>query len=239
MQRYLYGSIKSRHCVCIHIPSTTPSAIAEILMYKAMIVDDHPLIRATMKIILKQESFEIVAEADNGADAVQRAREHVPDLVILDISMPKLDGLEALTRITALGLPIKVLVVTSQSPVFYAMRCMKAGAAGYVSKSDELGDVVKAISSIMSGYTFFPNLTINSVRRDDVEASELKLIESLSDRELAILQQLALGWSNKEIGDAMLLSNKTISTYKTRLIEKLNMKSLVHLSDFAKRNNLI
>ncbi|MEB0047326.1 MULTISPECIES: response regulator transcription factor [unclassified Pseudomonas] len=208
-------------------------------MYKAMIVDDHPVIRSTMKMILKVENFEVVAEADNGADAVQLARQHVPDLIILDISMPKLDGLEALSRITALKLSIKVLVMTSQSPVFYAMRCMKAGAAGYVSKTDEITDVVKAISSIMSGYTFFPNLTVNSVRRDDVQATELKLIESLSDRELAILQQLALGWSNKEIGDAMLLSNKTVSTYKARLIEKLNMKSLVHLSGFAKRNELI
>lgn len=208
-------------------------------MYKAMIVDDHPVIRATMKMILQQEKFEVVAEADNGADAVQRAREHIPALIILDISMPKLDGLEALSRITALKLPIKVLVMTSQSPAFYAMRCMKAGAAGYVSKADDIGEVVKAISAIMSGYTFFPNLTVNSVRRNDVQASDLKLIESLSDRELAILQQLALGWSNKEIGDAMLLSNKTISTYKARLIEKLNMKSLVHLSDFAKRNDLV
>jgi two-component system response regulator EvgA len=208
-------------------------------MYKAMVVDDHPVIRSTMKMILKQENFEVVAEADNGADAVQRAREHVPDLIILDISMPKLDGLEALSRITAFKLPIKVLVMTSQSAVFYAMRCMKAGAAGYVSKTDEMSEVLKAIGAVMSGYTFFPNLTVHSVRRDDIQASELKLIESLSDRELAILQQLALGWSNKEIGDTMLLSNKTVSTYKARLIEKLNMKSLVHLSDFAKRNDLI
>jgi two-component system response regulator EvgA len=208
-------------------------------MYSAIVVDDHPFIRSTVKMILKQEQFEVVAEADNGSAAMQLIRVHVPDLILLDISMPKLDGLETLNRIAALGLPVKVLVLTSLSPVFFSMRCMKAGAAGYVSKTDDLNELVKAISAVMSGYTFFPNLTINSVRREDVQASERKLIQSLSDRELAILQQLAKGLSNKQIGEDMLLSNKTISTYKSRLIEKLNVSSLVHLADLAKRNDLI
>ena len=82
-------------------------------------------------------------------------------------------------------------------------------------------------------------MATSSVRRSDVETTDLELIQTLSDRELTILQQLAMGLSNKEIGDSMLLSNKTISTYKTRLIEKLNVKSVVYLADFAKRNNLI
>lgn len=208
-------------------------------MYKALVVDDHPFIRSSVKMLLKQEQFEVVAEADNGADAVQMARELEPDLIILDISMPKLDGLEAISRISALGGTSKILVLTSQSALFYSMRCMKAGAAGYISKTNDLGELVKAIKAVMSGYTFFPNLATSSVRRSDVEATDLELIQSLSDRELTILQQLSNGLSNKEIGDAMLLSNKTVSTYKTRLIEKLNVKSVVYLADFAKRNNLI
>lgn len=208
-------------------------------MLKAVIVDDHPFIRSTVRMILKQEQYEVVAETDNGASAVQLTREHQPNLVLLDISMPGVDGLDALNRISALKLPVKVLVLTSLSPVFFSMRCMRAGAAGYVSKADDLDELVKAINAIKSGYTFFPDLTLNSVRRGDVETSEQALIESLSDRELSILQQLAKGLSNKQIGDDMLLSNKTISTYKARLIEKLNVSSLVHLSELAKRNNLI
>ncbi|WP_339524050.1 response regulator transcription factor [Pseudomonas sp. EL_65y_Pfl2_R96] len=208
-------------------------------MYKALVVDDHPFIRSSVKMLLKQEQFEVVAEADNGADAVQMARELEPDLIILDISMPKLDGLEVISRISALGVSSKILVLTSQSALFYSMRCMKAGAAGYISKTNELDELVKAIKAVMSGYTFFPNLATSSVRRSDVEATDLELIQSLSDRELTILQQLSNGLSNKEIGDSMLLSNKTVSTYKTRLIEKLNVKSVVYLADFAKRNNLI
>jgi two-component system response regulator EvgA len=208
-------------------------------MFKAMVVDDHPFIRSSVKMLLKQENFEVVAEADNGADALQLAREYAPDLIVLDIGMPKLDGLEVIRRITALNLKCKILVLTSQSANFYAMRCMKAGAAGYISKTDDMGELVKAIKAIMEGYTFFPELATSSVRRSDVESTDLELIQSLSDRELMILQQLSNGLSNKEIGEAMLLSSKTVSTYKTRLIDKLKVKSVVYLADFAKRNNLI
>ncbi|QHD07256.1 response regulator transcription factor [Pseudomonas sp. R76] len=208
-------------------------------MLKAIIVDDHPFIRSSVKMILQQENYEVVAQAGNGADAVQLAREHEPDLILLDISMPGVDGLDALNRISNLKLATKVLVLTSLSPVFYSLRCMKAGAAGYVSKADDLCELIKAINAIKSGYTFFPDLTVNSVRRDDVQASEAVLIQSLSDRELSIFKQLAQGLSNKQIGESMLLSNKTISTYKARLIEKLNITSLIHLAALAKRNDVI
>ena len=208
-------------------------------MFKALVVDDHPFIRSSVKMLLKQEGFEVVAEADNGADAIQLAREHEPELIVLDIAMPKLDGLEVIARLCGLGLSCKILVLTSQSPQFYSMRCMKAGAAGYISKTNDMDELVKAIKAVMSGYTFFPNLALSSVRRSDAETTDLELIQTLSDRELTILQQLSQGLSNKEIGDAMLLSNKTISTYKTRLIEKLKVKSVVYLADFAKRNNLV
>ncbi|MEG2567806.1 MAG: response regulator transcription factor, partial [Acinetobacter sp.] len=134
---------------------------------------------------------------------------------------------------------VKVLVLTSLSSAFFSMRCMKAGAAGYVSKTDDLTELVKAIGTVMSGYTFFPNLALKSGRRNDVQASEQKLINSLSDRELTIFQQLAKGLSNKQIGEEMLLSSKTISTYKSRVVEKLSVSSLIHLADLARRNNVV
>ena len=208
-------------------------------MVKAMVVDDHPFIRASVSMLLQQENIEVIAQADNGADAVQRARELAPDLIILDIAMPRLDGLQVISRIMTDQPHCKIVVLTSQSPIFYAMRCMKAGAAGYISKNDDLDELVRAIKAVLTGYTFFPNLASSSVRRSDAQATDLELIQSLSDRELTILQQLSNGMSNKEIGEAMLLSSKTISTYKTRLIEKLNVKSVVYLADFAKRNQLV
>ncbi|WDH50951.1 response regulator transcription factor [Pseudomonas chlororaphis] len=208
-------------------------------MVKALIVDDHPFIRASVKMLLKAEQIEVVAEADNGVEALHLARTHVPNLIVLDISMPLLDGMEVISRLCALNLPIKILVLTSLEAAFYAQRCMMIGASGYVSKSGNLDELVRAVKVVMDGYSYFPVLPNSSVCLVENQMSEHQLIQQLSNRELAILQQLARGFSNKEIGDAMLLSNKTVSTYKTRLIEKLKVKSVVYLADFAKRNNLI
>ncbi|OFW93729.1 MAG: DNA-binding response regulator [Acinetobacter sp. RIFCSPHIGHO2_12_41_5] len=208
-------------------------------MYKAIVVDDHPFIRASVKMLLTQEGVEVIAEADNGADAVQLARELLPNLIVLDIAIPKLDGIEVISRITALNLPIKILVLTSQAPEYFSMRCMKAGATGYVSKNNDLNELSKALNAMTSGYTYFPDLKTNSVRKSDIDSSEAERIASLSDRELIVLQQIARGLSNKEIGETMLLSNKTISTYKARLTEKLKVKTVVDLADLVKRNNLI
>lgn len=206
---------------------------------KVLIADDHSLIRSAMKILLENQGYEVVAEATNGADAVQLARLHQVDLMVLDITMPGLDGLEVLNRIRASGLNTRILVLTSQSPLFYSQRCMKAGAAGFITKSQDLTELLRAIKVIMDGYTFFPYLAASSVRNSDSTMSDIELTQQLSARELYILQQLARGLSNKKIAEDMILSSKTISTYKARLIEKLNIKSVVYLADFAKRNDLI
>ncbi|WP_095079522.1 response regulator transcription factor [Pseudomonas sp. Irchel s3h17] len=208
-------------------------------MLKVIVVDDHPFIRSSVKMLLAHEGFEVVAETDNGVDAVQLIIEHKPDIVVLDITIPKLDGLEVIRRIRALQVSTRIMVLTSLSARFYSMRCMSAGAAGYISKTDGLDELARGVKVIMSGYSYFPDLQAISVRRSDGSATDDELIDSLSNRELAILKQLANGLSNKEIGDIMLLSNKTVSTYKARLIEKLNVTSVVYLADFAKRNDLL
>ncbi|MBD8092556.1 response regulator transcription factor [Pseudomonas fluorescens] len=208
-------------------------------MRKALVVDDHPIVRATVKMVLQQEGFDLICEAADGADAVQQARQMQPDLVVLDISMPKLDGLEAIRRIVDLDIGTRILVLTSLEPSLYLKRCIVAGAAGFLSKVDDLGDLQRAVNVLMSGYTHFPNLNIGSVRRSDNEINESRVINSLSDRELVIFKHLALGRSNKEIGDVMLLSNKTISTYKTRLLERFDVTSVVSLAEVAKRNSIV
>ncbi|WP_175650507.1 response regulator transcription factor [Pseudomonas sp. Marseille-P9899] len=208
-------------------------------MYKAMIVDDHPFIRASVRMLLRQEQFEIVAEADNGIDAMRLIREHEPDIAILDIAIPRIDGLEIITRVKAAQLNMKMLVLTSQAVGYFSLRCMRLGASGFVSKNDDLSELRKAALAIMSGYTYFPEISLSSVNRFDCHATETQRIEKLTDRELLILQQLARGLSNKAIGESMLLSNKTISTYKTRLLEKLRVSSQVDLADLARRHTLI
>jgi len=208
-------------------------------MSKVLVVDDHPFIRASVCMQLRQDQHEVVGQADNGVDAVRLARECSPDIVILDLLIPGLDGLEVISRIRGLERPCKLLVLTSQPAENYSLRCMKAGASGFVSKTDDLVALSKAVVAVLSGYTFFPAVALSTVNRRELEDDEAQSIARLSDRELVILQQLARGMSNKAIGEAMLLSNKTISTYKARLIEKLKVASLIDLADFARRNGVV
>ena len=206
-------------------------------MYSVFIVDDHPVIRLAVRMLLENQSYKVVGESDNGVDAMQMVRECRPDLVILDISIPKLDGLEVLSRFQSMAIPMKVLVLTAQSPALFAVRCMHSGAAGYVCKQEDLSELLSAIKAVLSGYNYFPSQAINPVQ--DNESHDLELFKLVNDRELMVLQLFAQGRSNKEIASGMFLSNKTVSTYKKRLMQKLRVDSLVELIDIAKRNALV
>ncbi|MFU6703816.1 response regulator [Pseudomonas aeruginosa] len=207
-------------------------------MSRILIVDDHPVIRMAMKMLLEAEGHQIVGDTDNGVDAISLGRELKPDLVILDIGIPRLDGLEVISRLMVLALPLKILVLTGQSASLFALRSMQAGAAGFVCKQGGLAELVTAVNAVASGYSYFPSSAMCPVQQgaysDDVE-----LLGRLSDREVSVLQYLSQGYSNKQISEQMFISNKTVSTYKARLLLKLNAGSLVDLIEFAKRNTLI
>ena len=208
-------------------------------MRKVLIVDDHPFIRRIVRLVLEKANFHIAAETDNGATALDLARSHVPHLIVLDLSMPKLDGLEVLKRLNILGLPIKVLVLTSKGSAFFADRCIRAGAIGFIEKTEDVEALTVAINHVMNGRIYLNDLNANVATADNDTPSDLQLIKKLSDRELRTLQYLVSGYSNKKISETMLLSEKTVSTYKTRVLNKLNIKSVVYLAEFAKRNNLV
>ena len=208
-------------------------------MRKALIVDDHPFIRRIVRLVLEKANFHIAAETDNGSTALDLARSHVPHLIVLDLSMPKLDGLEVLKRLNILGLPIKVLVLTSKGSAFFADRCIRAGAIGFIEKTEDVEALTVAINHVMNGRIYLNDLNANVATADNDTPSDLQLIKKLSDRELRTLQYLVSGYSNKKISETMLLSEKTVSTYKTRVLNKLNIKSVVYLAEFAKRNNLV
>ena len=205
-------------------------------MNKVLIVDDHPVIRLAVRMLMERHGYDVVAETDNGVAALQLTRQHLPDIVVLDIGIPKLDGLEVITRMTAFSPGSKVLVLTSQAPGNFSMRCMQAGAAGYVCKQQELTELLSAIKAVLSGYSYFPNQALHVSRGRG--GSETDMVNRLSAREMTVLQQLARGRSNKEIADRMFLSNKTVSTYKSRLLLKLNARSLVDLIELAQRQGL-
>ncbi|WP_201191043.1 response regulator transcription factor [Pseudomonas fluorescens] len=208
-------------------------------MKSALIADDHPVVRAAVKILLKQEGFNKICEVSTGNEVLPALREHHLDLVILDLALPGLDGLDVLARIQASDVRCRVVVFTGQEVRFYQERCMRAGAVAYVSKTNDLQHLHKAVHAVRSGYSYFIQLETSSVSMSALQRSETEMIDKLSDRELTIFQYLARGMGNKEIAEIMNLSHKTVSTYKTRLVEKLNVESKVHLRDFAKRNQLI
>jgi len=206
-------------------------------MHTVFIVDDHPVIRLAVRMLLENQNYKVVGETDNGVDAMQMVRETLPDLVILDISIPKLDGLEVLSRLQAMALPLKVLILTAQSPALFAVRCMQSGAAGYVCKQEDLGELLSAIKAVLSGYNYFPSQVIHNSH--ETADADLRLFRQVNDRELMVLQLFAQGRNNKEIAQGMFLSNKTVSTYKKRLMQKLQVDTLVDLIDMAKRNALV
>ncbi|NER60292.1 response regulator transcription factor [Pseudomonas sp. MAFF212428] len=208
-------------------------------MHSVLIVDDHPVIRLAVRMLLENEGYRIVGESDNGVDAMQLTRESPPDLIILDIGIPKLDGLEVLSRFNSMSSRSKVLVLTAQSPVLFATRCMLSGACGYVCKQEDLSELLSAVKAVLSGYNYFPSQAINPLRQPDGSATEMDLFKTVNDRELMVLQLFAQGRSNKEIASGMFLSNKTVSTYKKRLMQKLKASSLVELIEMAKRNALV
>ena len=208
-------------------------------MKSALIVDDHPVVCAAIRIVLKLEGFKEIHETSNGNEVLQLIRQHKPRLVVLDLRLPTLDGLEVLTRIKANDLDCRVLVFSSHDPLFYQERCLRAGAMGYVTKTNQLEQLHKAIQAVMSGYTYFSAMPDNVSTLNAVQTTEKQMIDQLSDRELSIFEQLGQGKANKAIAEEMHLSHKTISTYKTRLMKKLGVSSAVHLRDFAKRNHLI
>ncbi|MFJ2482014.1 response regulator [Pseudomonas sp. NPDC087598] len=208
-------------------------------MKSALIVDDHPVVRAAIRLVLQAEGFKEIHETSNGNEVLQLIREHKPRLVVLDLRLPTLDGLEVLTRIRVNDFDCRTLVFSSHDPLFYQERCLRAGAMGYVTKTNQLEQLHKAIQAVMSGYTYFSAMPDNVSALNAVQTTEKQMIDQLSDRELNIFEQLGQGRANKAIAEEMHLSHKTISTYKTRLMKKLGVSSAVHLRDFAKRNHLI
>lgn len=206
-------------------------------MNTVFIIDDHPVIRLAIRMLLEHEGYKVVGEADNGCDAIQMVRECLPDLIILDIGIPKLDGLEVLCRFNAMNTSMKTLILTAQTPTLFATRCMRSGADGYVCKEGDLSELLSAIRAVLSGYNYFPSQALNG-NGSEINGEELELFKTVNDRELMVLQLFAQGRTNKEIAKGMFLSNKTVSTYKKRLMQKLKAHSLVELIEMAKRNAL-
>jgi two-component system, NarL family, response regulator EvgA len=210
-------------------------------MATVLIVDDHPAFRLVIKTqLLQLLGVSDVLEAENGQTAVEMARQHTPDLAILDLDIPRINGLEVIPRLKLAHPSVRVLILSGQDAGNFAARAMRAGAQGFVGKSQEMKEIMRGVEAVLAGYTVFPMTSAGAgvCLFSDSGDEEAKL-RLLSDKELMILQMLSKGMSNKNIGDALFISDKTVSTYKSRIQEKLGLSSLAALIEFASLQKLV
>jgi two-component system response regulator EvgA len=210
-------------------------------MTTILIVDDHPAFRLVIKTHLSQLlGVADVLEAENGQTAVELARQHMPDVAILDLDIPRINGLDVIPRLKLAHSSIRVLVLSGQDPANFAPRAMRSGAQGFVGKSQEMKEIMRGVEAVMAGYTVFPMNTGGAgMGASNAATDEEERLKLLSDKEMMILQMLSKGMSNKAIGDALFMSDKTVSTYKSRIQEKLGLSSLAALIEFASLQKLI
>jgi len=202
-----------------------------------LLADDHTLIRAGLRMVVEaQPDLSVIGEADNGREAVAMAQALKPDVVVMDLSMPELNGLQATERLKAESPEIKVVAITANEDESYLRQLCKVGAVGYVLKRSAGDELVKAIGLVAKGGVYFEAALVSKAlaRQMTGGKSDTGAVE-LSDREKEVLVMLAWGYSNKEIAARLSLSVKTVETYKVRVGEKLGLRSRTEMVQYALR----
>ena len=209
---------------------------------RILLVDDHAMFRAGIKALLEAEGrLQVIGEASSGDEAVDRVRELKPDVVIMDLSMPGSNGLEATRRIAALELDTKVLVLTVHAEEEYLVPVVEAGASGYLTKTSADNDLIEAIKVVARGEVYLPPkaTTLLLQRYKASESEEGASLHDLSTREQEVLALTAEGYSSREIGKKLFISPKTVDTYRSRIMDKLGLNHRSELVRFALRVGLL
>ena len=208
-------------------------------MIRIMIADDHAIVRQGLaRILEKNDGMKIVAEHDNGIDALNWVRDHDCDIALIDISMPGMNGIDLLKQLREEKPKVPVLVISIYSEDQYAVRLIKAGAAGYLTKGCAPAIVIEAVRQIAGGKKYI-SPTVAGMLADEIGTTDGRLPhEALSDREYQIFLLLASAKTVSEIADTIVLSGKTVSTYRKRIMEKMHLRNNVELMRYAIDNNL-
>jgi two-component system, NarL family, response regulator NreC len=209
---------------------------------RILLVDDHAVLRAGLRALLNTEpDMEVVGEAANGREAVEQAERLRPDVIVMDLSMPGMGGLDATRQINEKGLQTRVLVLTVHAEQQYLLPVLQAGGAGYVLKQAADTELIQAIRTVHRGEAFlYPNaasMLLQDYRRR-VSANEDQF-DGLSEREREVLKFTAEGFSSQEIADRLIISAKTVDTYRQRIMDKLNIHHRSELIRYALRKGLL
>lgn len=210
---------------------------------RILLADDHVVLRAGLRALLDaEEDMVVVGEAGTGEEAIEAVERLSPDVVVMDLSMPGMGGLEATRRIAALGKDIRVLVLTMHAEEEYLLAVLEAGGMGYVKKTSADEDLTNAIRTVARGEVFlYPSaakLLLQGFRRRG-EPSEPDPLAQLSEREREVLLYTAEGYSSSEIGEKLFISPKTVDTYRSRIMEKLKLNHRSELVKFALKTGLL
>jgi len=205
---------------------------------QVLIADDHPLIRQGLRTLLEQNGFTVVGEAADGREATQLAQELEPDVAVLDLAMPLLNGLDAAREITRASRRTKTIVVTVHTADQYVLAALQAGVRGYVLKSQATAELVQAIQEVMRGGRYLSPGISEAVVQAYLGKTDLPS-DPLTSREREVLHLIAEGKKTKEIAGLLGVSVKTIESHRTRLMEKLDIRQTAGLVRYAIRRGLI
>jgi len=209
------------------------------LVTRILVADDHPIVRSGLKKVLDaQPDLEVVAEAEDGAEAVKKALADDVDLAILDVSMPKTTGIQAADELHKRKPELRLLMLSMYDSEQFLFQSLKAGASGYVLKSDADHDIVDAVRRTMRGQSFLYPSAISSLVKDVVERGDDDF-EVLTPRELQVLKLITEAYSSKEIAKELVISVKTVERHRQNILDKLGMSDRVELTRYAIRRGLI
>ena len=210
------------------------------MIHRILLVDDHQMFREGLKAVLKSETdFQVIGEAADGKMAVELSRELAPDVVIMDISMPEMNGVEATGIIHAESPDIKIIILSMHTEKRYILGALKAGATGIVAKNSASAELRTAIEAVVSGQTYLSPSVSNVLVQNILESGADTGEKMLSPRERQILQLIAMGKGAKEIGYELGISNKTVEAHRMQLMNKLDIRNVAELVKYAIREGMI
>ena len=206
---------------------------------RVMLVDDHAVVRMGFKLLLQgADDIEVVAEAESGEEAIKRYPEIKPDVVVMDISMPGIGGLEAVSRLLAKDPAAKILILSAHEDSSHPKRLLKAGAVGYLSKRSAAEELIQAIHQVSKGKTFLDSKLAQAMAVQQL-TGEQNPVEVLSDREFEVFMLLAKGQSVAHIAEKLFLSPRTVGTHLYNIKQKLNAGNSAEITLIAMRNGLL
>lgn len=209
-------------------------------MKNILLIDDHEVVRSGIKRIFdKQPGLVTFGEASTAAEAFQRVREHVWDIVVLDLSLGGRDGLEVLKEMKQIRPKLPVLILSMHAEELFARRALKAGADGYITKSSPRAELATAINKVINGGRYVSSALAEKLAIDLRRDQDRPPHELLSDREFEVMRLIASGKTVSEVASTLNLSVGTISTYRSRILEKMAMRTNAELTHYAIQNNLV